>query len=423
MPPGLRIEHLRLDTNLGGAGGFNAGMARVLSGNGLSARFQPPDFLWLLDSDVRVTRRCLRELVRVLLHDDQIAAAGSSIADTITHEIFEVGGRVNRWTGLYSPARTGTIDRRKPVKSDYVAACSTLVRREAIERTGLFPEVFINGDDVEWFVRMGIATGKRIVGVARSKVYHPKWGRKFQTWFRYYASRNCYAPIDALGLGGGVRFRRACIDVLRAFAQTMMGMDELAELHLQGMEDAAAGQIKGFGPRGGIAGIAASINIRPFAELADVARDTLARANTGPGWSGRLFVHPLLIANSIDFPGLEEQLNALGVGKIDTDRWEQRGLRTNKFSDTIAAAWRFIFDNPADVAIVPTGWPTAWFRGRVLLQVTTDGFFLREIKRSTRLKKGIGVIWRGLCAATKLAMRTARVSELPPAPIRARESA
>ena len=60
VPANLRLEHHRMSENTGGAGGFNAGMSRVLAGEGLSGEFDPPDFIWCLDSDARVIRSTLR---------------------------------------------------------------------------------------------------------------------------------------------------------------------------------------------------------------------------------------------------------------------------------------------------------------------------------------------------------------------------
>ena len=79
-----------------------------------------------------------------------------------------------------------SLDTRFPSRADYVAACSALVRREAIERTGLFPDNFIYYDDVDWCVRMRLATGLKSRACVRSRAYHPPADRRFATWTRYY---------------------------------------------------------------------------------------------------------------------------------------------------------------------------------------------------------------------------------------------
>jgi GT2 family glycosyltransferase len=419
-PKGLVVEHHRLETNTGGAGGFNAGMARILAGDGLSGTKDAPDFVWLLDSDVRVSRRSLHELVRAMLSDEGLAAVGSALIDPITNVCYELGGRLNRTNGYFVPAARGDVDRRLLIPCKYLAACSALVRRESIEKTGLMPEIFIHGDDVEWFLRMGVETGKKLAAVPSSRAYHPLWSRKFQTWVRYYTTRNAYAPIDVLGFGPLTRSWRALVDVLRATAQAMMGMPELADLHLQGLADAAAGRTKGFGPRGGIGPIIAATKTRPIAELSAAVHAALAAR--GPG--ARLYFHPILVARAIDFKDLPEQLAILNVSTPPAllAYWKSRGLDTNRIGDTIRALWRWVMIATrgwkAEVAVVPTGWPTAWFRGRTLIQMTSDGFLVREIRRGKVFKDAARCLWVGSRLIAKVALRKRQFNDLPPAPAR-----
>ncbi len=419
-PEGLKVEHLRLGSNTGGSGGFNAGVAHVLRGDGISALRESPDFLWLLDSDVRVTRRALRPLVRALLSRPDLAAVGSALVDSLTGVTYEIGGRLNPSNGYFVPAARGDVDKRLLVPADYLAACSALVRRQAIEKTGCMPDIFIHGDDVEWFLRMTRATGLGVAGVPTSRVFHPLWSRKFQTWARYYTTRNSYAPIAVCGLGPRTRFRRSSVDVVRAVAQALMGMPELGDLHLQGLGDAAQGRLQGFGPRGGIGAIAGAIKIRPFADLAATVRAELA----GTGSRGRLYFHPMLAACAIDFPGLTGQMALLGARWTEEDLapWRRRALHSRTLRDMLGAMGRWIMAGvrgwDADVAVVPTGWPTSWFRGRVLVQVTSDGFFVRRISRGGTLRHAARTLLTGAGLIAKVTLRGPRANDLPPAPTR-----
>ncbi len=418
-PPGLEVEHVRLNENRGGAGGFNAGMAHVLSGSGIWARRREPDFIWILDSDARATKRCLRELIRAIRSRDDLAAVGSALVDPLTKRVYEIGGKLQRFTGYYVPAAQGSVDHRYLVEADYLAACSTLVRREAIRRTGLMPEIFINGDDVEWFLQMRAATGWRVAGAPRAIAYHPLPSRKFQTWVRYYTTRNSYAPLDCMGFGRVTRFTRGLVDTARATAQAIMGLPELADLHLQGMADAAAGRTVGFGPKGGIAPIAQSTRMTPFVSLAEQVRASLMKR---PG--SRLFVHPILKVHSVDFDGLREQLDLLEVRATEHDHvaWGKRSLGAHRFRDMAAAMLRVLTPGKADVAIVPTGWPTGWFRGRTLFQITNDGYLVREITTRRSVGEAMRVIARGGLLALRLAMRRRQCNPLPPAPDRSGEA-
>lgn len=419
-PEGLHVEHLRLTTNTGGAGGFNAGMSRILAGEGFSGTKDAPEFVWLLDSDVRVSRRSLHELVKALAADEELAAVGSALIDPVTNVCYELGGRLSKANGYFVPAAKGDVDRRLNVSCQYLAACSALVRRESIETTGLMPEIFIHGDDVEWFLSMGVKTGRKLAAVPSSRAYHPLWSRKFQTWVRYYTTRNAYAPIDVLGYGVRTRTWRALVDVLRGTAQAMMGMPELADLHLQGLADAAAGRTKGFGPRGGIAPIIAATKTRPIAELAPAVRAAMAAR----GANSRLYFHPILVARAIDFKDLPEQISLLGVTipKDLLDYWKGRGLDTNRVGDTIRAMWRWIKVGAtgwkAEVAVVPTGWPTAWFRGRTLIQMTSDGFLVREIRRGKAFRDALRCLRIGAGLIFKVGLRKRQFNDLPAAPSR-----
>ena len=104
------------------------------------------------------------------------------------------------------------------------------------------------------------------------------------------------------------------------------------------------------------------------------------------------------------------------------DYWKGRGLDTHRLIDTVRAFWRWIKVAvggwPADVAVVPTGWPTAWFRGRTLIQVTSDGFLVREIRRGKVFKDAMRCLWVGSRLIFKVGFRKRTQNELPPAPKR-----
>lgn len=414
-PAHLRLEHYRLGENTGGAGGFNAGMARVLAGEGLSAEFEAPDFVWLVDSDARVSRRSLRELVKALIKHKNLCAAGSALVDHSTNAVYEIGGRVSRDRGEWYPAAGGNPDRRILVKCDYLAACSALVRRDAIEQTGLMPDIFIHGDDVQWMVRLARTTGKKIRGVVTSRVYHPHFLGKFQTWTRYYGCRNSFAAIDAMKLGPKVRYRKAMVETQRAVCQSMMGLDELAELHIQGIQDAAACRTKGHHIAMGRDNLLKLYKPQPISTLAAAITEERTRMGSG----ATVWVHPLLIAHPLDFADLKAEVTKLGLSLKVGEYWKHRHRFERKKRDAVKAFWRaFIAGPTADIAIVPTGWPTGWFRGKVHYEVTPDGFYRRDIKVGERLKKTASIFWRGWKAARAVAARTNYVNDLPPAPQR-----
>jgi GT2 family glycosyltransferase len=410
-PQGLEVEFVRSPRNTGGSGGFNAGMARVLSGEGISARHGPPDALWWLDSDARVSRRALRELVRVLERRRDVGAVGSGLRDTSTGRIWEIGGRIWRSNGAIGPADTGAVDRRLLTRTDYVAACSALVRREAIEKTGLFPDNFIYYDDVDWCVRMTRATGLKTRATVRSRAYHPPADRRFATWSRYYISRNGFTMMSLLGLGRRARFKRVCMEVHRAVAQALMGLPELSELHLRGLADARDGRFEQVEPKN----LLSPLGFRPYRDLEGAVATALEKA--GPG--ATLWAHPLLRSR---IAGLEDFTRAVRQMKISwpTSRheWTNRALGGHLVKDGLGALRRLLLGPTADVAIVPTGWPSCWFRARTIIQITSEGFLVREIKRGRELSRAMGVLHRGLRLALSIALSPPAARPLVPAPAR-----
>ncbi|MFZ4573126.1 MAG: glycosyltransferase family 2 protein [Phycisphaerales bacterium] len=406
VPDGLQIEFVRSEKNTGGSGGFNLGMSYVLSGQGLTGKFGAPDFVWWLDSDARVSRAALRELVRVMVRCPNVGAVGSALCDTGTGRMWECGGRIDKRHGAFYVAASGDVDRRFLVKAHYVAACSALVRREAIEKTGLFPDNFIYYDDVDWCVQMTHKTGLKVRGAPRSRAFHPPGDRRYALWTRYYNARNCFSHMQVMRLGGIARFNRAMIEVRRAVAQTMMGLDDLAELHMRGLRDAISGKFEQVEPKH----VLKPLGFMPHATLPDAVREQLARF--GP--QATLFVHPLLRSHIAGLEVFRRNLKLLKFSwPADWKRWRKRGLGGHLIRDSLGAAWRGAVSRTADVAIVPTGWPTSWFRGKVLIEITTEGYLVREPKTLPTMTKAFRVFREGFGLALKVAARSPGIRPFP----------
>jgi GT2 family glycosyltransferase len=411
VPEGLDIEFVRSEKNTGGSGGFNLGMSYVLAGQGLTAKFGAPDFIWWLDSDARVSRTALRELVRVLARHAHVGAVGSALCDVGTGRMWECGGRINKAHGAFRVAAAGDVDRRFLVRAHYVAACSALVRREAIERTGLFPDNFIYYDDVDWCIQMTAKTGLKVRGAPRSRAYHPPGDRRYALWTRYYNARNCFSHMDVMKLGALARFSRAMLEVRRAVAQTMMGLDELAELHMRGLADAAAGKFDPIEPKN----VMKPLGFKPHATLPDSVREQLAKH--GPG--ATLFVHPLLKSRIAGLEVFRRNLKLVSFSwPADWKKWRRRTLGNRLFSDSVGALFRALGFGRTHVAIVPTGWPTSWFRGSTLFEITTEGYLIREPRPLSTITKACKVFLRGISLAFSLARKSPGIRTFvqPPAP-------
>jgi GT2 family glycosyltransferase len=173
--------------NLGGAGGFNAGINWALN--------RGYKYVHLLDNDVIVDKQAIRESFQFMENNGDVGAVGSKLYSYYEpYRLQELGAEID-WENFYiTPLYKGDLDSSKIpliVECDYVPACSVMIRVKVIEKIGLMDEdCFIYWDDIEWFYRMKQA-GYRVVSYSKSKVWH-KMGaaNKTNTFSTYYFWRN-----------------------------------------------------------------------------------------------------------------------------------------------------------------------------------------------------------------------------------------
>jgi rhamnopyranosyl-N-acetylglucosaminyl-diphospho-decaprenol beta-1,3/1,4-galactofuranosyltransferase len=180
------LDYLRLDDNLGGAGGFAAGLARAVA--------EGADWVWMMDDDALPAPDALRALLARADNPSNLygstAVAGECLAWGMT--LTANGHRVERVADLPPAADVS-----------FLPFLGILVHRELVERIGLpVAEFFLAADDLEYCLRAQ-ATGARCVLVAASQIHHPPsvayrfscLGRTLNCltlppWKRYYDTRN-----------------------------------------------------------------------------------------------------------------------------------------------------------------------------------------------------------------------------------------
>ncbi|MEE4356960.1 MAG: glycosyltransferase family 2 protein [Desulfococcaceae bacterium] len=187
-----QVELLRNPENLGGAGGFNAGMRRTLENR------PEAEYLWLLDNDVIPETNALKSLVSVMEKHPHAALCGSRIMDTDNpREMIEAGAFIDYRIGDVIRHMPSPEERKNPhavFRVDYAAACSLLARSSAVRKMGVWHEkFFIYWDDMEWGARF-TAAGYEVLAANASVVFHPSWiGRTSDhsaVWRSYYRTRN-----------------------------------------------------------------------------------------------------------------------------------------------------------------------------------------------------------------------------------------
>ncbi len=180
-----QVEQLKVEDNRGISHGLNVGLQHALDGG--------YDYVLACNNDIETDPGMLSEMVRVMEDDPTIGCVGPK---TFYHgdrkRLWSTGGilrfkeSVTRERGMNEIDR-GQYDRDGEV--DYVNGCAMLMRRQALEATGLWdPSYYLGVEDADWCVRMK-QQGYRCFYAHRALVWHMvsasigvyKPGRTFHT--------------------------------------------------------------------------------------------------------------------------------------------------------------------------------------------------------------------------------------------------
>jgi len=204
------VIHKRLPENIGGAGGFNAGLRFAME--------EDYPYVWLLDDDTEVEKEALIKLVTFYLskENNNIGFLGSRI-NLLQHKeiIQEAGGRLDiRSADILLNCHLETKAEKQIYEVDVVPACSLFTSLEVIKQVGLInPSFFITCDDIEWSLRAKHRGFENFV-ISDAVIYHNFiWaGDKLFDSFRiYYHIRNFLQVLQhylTIPQFGWVLFRR-----------------------------------------------------------------------------------------------------------------------------------------------------------------------------------------------------------------------
>jgi len=179
------VTIVRTDDNVGVAGGYNLGIEWAMA--------RDHDYILLLNNDIEAEPTFLSELVEVAESDEQIGCVGPKTYYFWERErLWSAGGIIRFREAVTRERGDGELDRGQYDRDEemgYVNGCGMLIRRRAIERTGLWDPIYhLAVEDADWCTRLG-RDGFRIMYAHRAVLYHMvsyatgvyKPGRTFQT--------------------------------------------------------------------------------------------------------------------------------------------------------------------------------------------------------------------------------------------------
>jgi rhamnopyranosyl-N-acetylglucosaminyl-diphospho-decaprenol beta-1,3/1,4-galactofuranosyltransferase len=197
--PNPRIEMLRLSKNLGGAGGFAAGIQHALD--------KGCDWCWLMDDDVSVEDRCLESLLRFARANVLMPARISEPFDNCHLPAvsldFKTPFRSYRKRRKLFSFRDASLQGALPsYEVEDIAFEGALIRCDVIRRAGLpRADFFIAYDDSEYACRLRYKLREKILFIPAAKIQrkspYQESGLRFTlkhdrspSWRAYYTTRN-----------------------------------------------------------------------------------------------------------------------------------------------------------------------------------------------------------------------------------------
>lgn len=174
--------------NLGGTGGFNTGIRKVLEGD--------YKYVYCLDNDVQITPNAIGALHDFLENNPKVGMVGSKVNHLQMPNYVQQMGLKIRFDcfsaeTLYADC-LDSVEIPEIVYCDTVAACSVMLPVKVIREVGMMPEDnFIYWDDMEWGYLVSQA-GYQVAAIGASKVYHEMSAnmRRENTFSTYYLWRN-----------------------------------------------------------------------------------------------------------------------------------------------------------------------------------------------------------------------------------------
>lgn len=194
----IRVTHIRLPENTGGAGGFHEGVKRAYQDG--------YDWIWLMDDDAEPLPDSLEKLL--VYASDDLSAICCAVLDSknnisVNHRRY---ANLERIFPLIQTPLSKEMYEKKWVSIDTASFVGILINSNKIKKVGLpREEFFIHHDDIEYCLRLG--TQGKLILVPGSVIIHKEDSKKDlsektflgkpiytvsldKLWITYYGTRN-----------------------------------------------------------------------------------------------------------------------------------------------------------------------------------------------------------------------------------------
>ncbi len=182
-----KLQLIVNDKNLGGSGGFNTGIQKIIQ--------QKYKYLMCVDNDVVFDVDTIRVMKEFLEQHKEVGMVGSKICYMDEPERIQTYGAIIDFEKYQvQDLYRGYLDNAELPKvqyCDYVPACSLMTRVDIVKKIGTMPEDnFIYWDDMEWGYCFKKA-GYKVAALFDSRVLHKGGGSvSTSTFNKYYMFRN-----------------------------------------------------------------------------------------------------------------------------------------------------------------------------------------------------------------------------------------
>lgn len=177
---------LRSDKNLGFGAGNNWGMRQAKG-----------DYYFIVNNDTEVTPDLLNTLIKPFFKDETIGVTCPKIRYYHHPDVIQYAGfrPINSLTGRNTSIGSHEVDKGQYDDSYFTFSahgCAMLVKKEVLDKTGLFPEkFFIYYDEMDLSARV-LKAGYKILYVGKGLIFHKEsiaMGKK-SSLKTYYHTRN-----------------------------------------------------------------------------------------------------------------------------------------------------------------------------------------------------------------------------------------